>query len=76
MRQKMASLFASPLMSVCWIVIGSLAVLLGLPHCLYSSLAYTEAKGPFKNWIQVVDFDGDRDQDIFIGGNEENYQVW
>jgi hypothetical protein len=26
--------------------------------------------------VAVADFDGDGDQDIFAGGNEQNYKVW
>jgi hypothetical protein len=33
--------------------------------------AYREDTG-----VAVADFDGDGDQDIFIGRNEDDYQVW
>jgi hypothetical protein len=48
------------------IIIGLLALLLSVPVCVGSSLAYTETKGPFKNWTQVTDLEGDGDLDVIV----------
>ena len=42
------------------------AVLLSLPVFAGLSLWYTETKGPFKNWTQVVDWETDGDLDIIV----------
>jgi hypothetical protein len=48
------------------IVVGILAVLLGLPIYTCANVYYWETKGPFKNWTQVVDLEGDQDLDVVI----------
>jgi hypothetical protein len=48
------------------IVIGILAVLCGFPLYASVSVWYWETKGPFKNWTQVVDLEGDGDLDVVI----------
>ncbi len=48
------------------IVIGILALLLSFPVYAGLSLGYTETKGPFKNWTQVVDWETDGDLDVII----------
>ena len=46
---------------------GVLSVLLFcFPIYAGTNLAYYESKGPFKNWMQVVDLEGDGDPDILI----------
>lgn len=62
MGQKQASSFLSRMTRGCLIVIGFLVVMFGLPISLW----YTETKGPFKNWMQVVDFEGDGDLDVMV----------
>jgi len=66
MGQKKASLFLSPMVRGWLIVIGILAVLFSLPIYASVSLLYTETKGPFKNWTQVVDLEGDGDLDVVV----------
>ena len=66
MGQKKASLFLSPMVRGWLIVIGILAVLLSLPVCASVGLWYTETKGPFKNWTQVVDLEGEGDLDVIV----------
>jgi hypothetical protein len=47
----------------------SLLVLLvagSLPFCCVLPLAYTESKGPFRNWAQVVDLEPDGDLDLLV----------
>ena len=66
MEQEKASLFLSPMVRRWLIVIGIFAALLSLPVYASVSLWYTETKGPFKNWIQVVDWEADGDLDMII----------
>ena len=66
MEQKKASLFLSPMVRGWLIFIGILAVLLSLAVLASLSLWYTETKGPFKNWTQVVDLEGDGDLDVIV----------
>lgn len=66
MGQKKASLFLSLNAHGWLILIGILVVVFGLPICASASLWYTETKGPFKNWTQVVDLEGDGDLDVII----------
>ena len=66
MERKKASLFLSPLVRGWLIMIGILAVLLSLVVLASLSLWYTETKGPFKNWTQVVDLEGDGDLDVIV----------
>ena len=50
-----------------WLIaIGIFAVLLSLPICASVQLHYWETKGPFKNWTQVVDLEGDGDLDVVV----------
>jgi hypothetical protein len=48
------------------IAIGSLLVLFSLPLYTVVSLWYSETKGPFRNWMQVVDLEGDGDLDVIV----------
>ena len=41
-------------------------MVLGLPVFACASLVYWETKGPFKNWMQVVDWDRDDDLDVIV----------
>lgn len=66
MGQKKASLFLSLRVQRWLILIGILVAVLSLPIYASASLWYTETKGPFKNWTQVVDLDGDGDLDVLI----------
>jgi len=66
MGQEKASSFLSPMVRGLLIVIGILAVALCLPLYAGVSLSYTETKGPFKNWTQVVDLDGDGHLDVIV----------
>lgn len=49
-----------------FIVIGVFVLVLGLPSYVSSSLAYSETKGPFKNWMKVADINGDGNLDILV----------
>ena len=66
MGQKKASLFLSPRAQEWLILIGILVVMLSLLIYASAGLWYTETKGPFKNWTQVVDLEGDGDLDVII----------
>ena len=66
MGQEKTSSLLSPRVQGRLILIGILVVVLGLPICAGVSLWYTETKGPFKNWTQVVDLEGDGDLDVVI----------
>jgi hypothetical protein len=66
MGQEKASLFSSPMLRGWLIFIGILALLLCLPVYACFNLGYSETKGPFKNWTQVVDLEGDGDLDVII----------
>lgn len=66
MGLEKASSFLQPMARGWLIVIGILAVLLCLPIYASVSLSYTETKGPFKNWTQTVDLEGDGDLDVVI----------
>jgi FG-GAP-like repeat len=48
------------------IIICILAALFSLPVCAGASLGYTESKGPFKDWMQVVDWERDGDLDLIV----------
>jgi hypothetical protein len=50
-----------------WLILaGILAVVLCCGVYAGISLGYSETKGPFKNWTQVVDLEGDGDLDVVI----------
>jgi hypothetical protein len=50
-----------------WLItLGLLVFLLSWPVYAGASLAYWEGKGPFKNWMQVVDLEGDGDLDVIV----------
>jgi hypothetical protein len=65
MKQKKHR-YSSPKVRGCWITIGILALLFSLPAYFGANLMYYESKGPFKNWMQVVDLDGDGDLDVIV----------
>ena len=46
-------------------VVVVLCLLVGL-LCFPEYIGYGETKGPFKNWMQVVDWDGDGDLDVLV----------
>jgi hypothetical protein len=48
------------------VVIGILVALLIFPAYVGVSLGYTDTKGPFKDWLQVVDWEGDGDLDLIV----------
>lgn len=66
MGQKKPLLLHLPMVRGCLIIVGILALLFGLPIYASVSVAYTESKGPFKNWMQVVDWEGDGDLDVMV----------
>ena len=47
-------------------VIAILALACSFPAYTVASVAYTETKGPFKNWTQVVDLEQDGDLDVLV----------
>ena len=57
---------ASPMVRGWVIIICFFAALLSLPVYAGASLGYTETKGPFKNWTQVVDWEADGDLDVIV----------
>jgi hypothetical protein len=66
MKKKKPALFRLPMARGCLTIVGILALLFGLPIYASVSLAYTESKGPFKNWMQAVDWEGDGDLDVLV----------
>ena len=66
MGEKKASLSSSPMARGWVIIICIVAALVSLPVCAGASLGYTESKGPFKNWTQVMDWDSDGDPDVIV----------
>lgn len=66
MEQKRTSRSHLPTVRGCLIIVGILALFFALPIYASVSLAYAEWKGPFKNWMQVVDWEGDGDLDIIV----------
>jgi hypothetical protein len=60
------ALFSSPLVRSWLVAVGIMAVLVCLLLYAGFSLEYAESKGPFKNWTQVVDWDGDGDLDVMV----------
>ena len=63
---KKASWISSPMVSGWLIILAIFVILLGLPAVFGVNLAYFESKGPFKNWTQVVDLEGDGDLDVIV----------
>ena len=55
MSQSKISLFSSPVVRKGVIFAGIFALLSCFLLCIWFNLGYIEAKGPFKNWAQVVD---------------------
>jgi hypothetical protein len=64
MAEEKAALFTPLPVRGCLLVIGILTVLLCSPIYAGASFGYTESKGPFKNWTQVADLEGDGDLDV------------
>jgi len=65
MRQKKASV-SSPKGQARLLVIAIFMLVLSFPIYVSGSLWYSDTKGPFKNWTQVVDLDGDGNLDVLI----------
>jgi hypothetical protein len=67
MGQEKPSPCLSRVVRGCLIVNGILALVLSLPICVsVTGYFYWQTKGPFKNWTQVVDLEGDGDLDVVI----------
>jgi hypothetical protein len=66
MGQGKAVLFSAPMVRGWLIVLAILVALIIFPVYAGISLGYTQSKGPFKNWTQVVDWDGDGDLDVVV----------
>jgi hypothetical protein len=66
MGQKKVSLFSARNVPGWLAFVGILLVLLSLPLYFSVSLGYTETKGPFKNWTQVADLDGNGNLDVVV----------
>ena len=66
MKPEKASSFLFPLLRMGLIFISVLVLILGLPVCAGFSFWFPETKGPYKNWMQVVDWDGDGDLDVIV----------
>jgi hypothetical protein len=66
MGQEKASQFLTPVVRWRLGVIGIFAVLLSLMVCASFYAWYWETKGPFKDWTQVVDLEGDGDLDVVV----------
>jgi hypothetical protein len=62
--EKASFSFRSNVFDISLVVI--LIALVGLPIYACASLVYSETKGPFKNWMQVVDWEGDGDLDVIV----------
>lgn len=56
----------SPVVRRWLITLGVLGLILSFPVYVGASLGYSETKGPFKNWMQVVDLEGDGDLDVLV----------
>jgi hypothetical protein len=78
MKREKTSSFLSPIRCGGLIVIGILAMIFCLLVYASTNLAYTETKGPFKDWTQVVDLDGDGDLDVIVSHTrwEEVDESW
>jgi len=66
MEQQKSPERIRPLVRGWLIMAGILAVLLCLLIYPCANLGYSETKGPFKNWTQVVDLEGDGDLDVVV----------
>jgi hypothetical protein len=66
MGREKASFFSSPMVRGWLVVIAILAVLLSCPIHAGLNLWYWETKGPFKNWLEAVDLEGDGDLDAIV----------
>lgn len=66
MGQEKSISFLSPNKRVLLTIIAILALTFSIPVYAGASLRYTESKGPFKNWMQVVDWEGDGDLDVIV----------
>ena len=66
MRHTKSSLALSTGGRGLWFVFVSFVLVVSLPALLGVNLGYTESKGPFKNWTQVVDWDADGDLDVIV----------
>jgi hypothetical protein len=66
MKGRGSSWLASQRIRVWLLLAGFLAVFVAVPLCAGTSLAYTESKGPFKNWSHLADLDGDGDLDVLV----------
>lgn len=66
MRLKKASSSLLETLRSCLLTVSILIIPLSLPVYVVGSLFYTETKGPFKNWMQVVDIDEDGDLDMIV----------
>ena len=66
MAAEKASFFSSPLVRGWLVVIAIIVVLLICPIYAGLNLWYWETKGPFKNWMQAVDLEGDGDLDAIV----------
>lgn len=66
MEQKSASPSLWPRWIGYAVVAGILILVCSFPAYVAGSIGYTETKGPFKNWTQVVDLDEDDDLDVIV----------
>jgi hypothetical protein len=66
MGQEKASSFWSRMVRGWLIVIAIFVPVCAFPVYAVASLGYTETKGPFKNWMQVVDLETDGDLDVIV----------
>jgi hypothetical protein len=64
-REKALSLL-SLMVRGCLTIIGIFAVLWSFPICATVGFPTWESTGPFKNWAQAVDVEGDGDLDVVI----------
>jgi len=66
MKLEKAIWFPPPVLRRRLILTGIFVLLLSLPAYAGVNLWYTETKGPFKNWTQVVDWERDGDLDVIL----------
>lgn len=60
------SQFLKAVLRAGYLVLVILLVMFVFPIYLAGNLWYTESKGPFKNWTQVVDLDGNGELDVLV----------